>query len=337
MMLQLLTINEYLDISSSLDYSRADIFYLPEYLKVSQFIEPHPIRVAVWRSNQSVIIYPYLLRSIPNQLLADLNIKDMLYDTHSVFEFGGPLCINGESTLKEWEQFNLSWIEYCQSQKIITDTVDLHPFLDSVPNCLFQTFQKNAATAYVNFSEETREVYDIFTPNARRNIKLAQKAFITVSETSNSEFIQGFVKLYYETMRRVGASKYYYFPYIYFEQLLQSMHDKAKLFVAVDIAGEMVGGLILLLHSKFAHYFLGGWNIEFSKQRVNYLLMFSAIQWAKNHGFQIFHLGSGQRSLLDYKMKFANRKRDLNIGFNIYNPGLYSKLLSTIPEDKKMI
>jgi hypothetical protein len=65
--------------------------------------------------------------------------------------------------------------------------------------------------------------------------------------------------------------------------------------------------------------------------------MFSAIQWAKNHGFQIFHLGSGQRSLLDYKMKFANRKRDLNIGFNIYNPGLYSKLLSTIPEDKKMI
>lgn len=335
MRFRILTTEEYIAIGKELDFEGVDIFYLPDYVELCKHIENDSIYVAFYESKNATIVYPFVLKNIFAGYLVNCDINTPLYDTHSIFEYGGPMVLNGNATFQEWINFNRAWKDYCMNKNIITSTIDKHPFLYSMPIALSQICVTSTTVYCVDL---TRDLSTMYSKSVLKNIRKAKRYSISiVDSTSSKDSLTEFLKIYYDTMERVRARSFFFFPFDFFNELQSRLNSKYKLFLAKNAAGESIGGLILLLHSDFVHSFLSGWNNEYKKCKSNYLLFYEAIEWSKRQGYKVFHLGGGSVDLVKFKKQFSNSDSVLKITMNIYNNDIYNILNSNILPEKKYL
>ena len=119
--------------------------------------------------------------------------------------------------------------------------------------------------------------------------------------------IEAFLRLYYQTMRRVGADQSYYFPRDYFSDLRRALDGRLHLCV-VEFGGQIISAGLFAETSDIVQYYLSGSDEEFLAYSPLKTMLDFVRRWAKGRGNRVLHLGGGLSSLFAFKAGFSRAR-----------------------------
>lgn len=103
------------------------------------------------------------------------------------------------------------------------------------------------------------------------------------------------------------------------------------LFNVIDSECEVVCSSIFFQYGDYFHYHLSGRNNK-ADNSANSFLIDRALDFAKNNGAKLFHLGGGRSSdaddsLFRFKKNFSKQILPFYIGKRIHNQAIYSQVV----------
>lgn len=313
------TWNEY-----SSKFSKLDVYFSQKYVTLFASLQEGTPEAVYFENENGKIFYPFVKREI--------DLKPGYFDIITPYGYGGPVLEGDRSViLSFYEQFR----EYCFNNHIITETVGMHPLNE---NELYlkdiMTVDYIRRTAAVDLSPSIEEIRSNYSTNNKRNIRKAIKEGVEISVSNNKNDLEVFIDLYYETMGRNNASNFYYFNRSYFlKQMEETELSKSHLLLA-KYSNQIIGGIMMIEGTEFAHYHLGASKTEFLPLRANNLLFDAMIEFSKAEGAKMLHLGGGLKdgdSLFSFKSSFANSDfYNYCLGKNIINEPIYQELSAVI-------
>ena len=142
----------------------------------------------------------------------------------------------------------------------------------------------------------------------RRLVRKAEAAGIDVRVIAGPDRLDGFAALYGQTMHRLGASSFYFFPEEYWRRLALELGERLVLLEA-RLGERVIGSILCFATPPWLHYHLGATSDEARELGVSHLLIYSAARFGRERGYEQFHLGSGVGavggSLLGFKQRFS--------------------------------
>ena len=129
------------------------------------------------------------------------------YDLETAYGYGGYLVNTGDidfikRALQEYTYF-------CKTNNIVAEFVRFHPFNNFPKDPSFFDFIKHDRNVvYIDLSLEKQ-----YQSSLKRNIRKAEKynlKFFPVPSNEKVKYLNEFMNLYYETMRRKKASRFYF-------------------------------------------------------------------------------------------------------------------------------
>lgn len=189
--------------------------------------------------------------------------------------------------------------------------------------------EKMNSVIYVNLSQTEEELWENYKRNNRKNIKKAMRNNVKIVVDEKFEFLDEFIDIYYKTMKKNNAKKYYFFPKYFFEFIRDSLNKNFVLFISkID---KKIISVELAIHDKGIIYsFLGGTLSEYFPLRANNLLKHKLILWAKEKNIKYYLIGGGYHpgdGIFEYKCSFSkNGIKDFFVGRKIYNIKKYKML-----------
>ena len=163
-------------------------------------------------------------------------------------------------------------------------------FVKVAPRCGFLSALSPRCSYVVDTSDQPEVLWKRLASEARTAVRKAKKLELKVKDSREPEDLQAFFSIYQSTMQRCRLAGFR--DTCSLASLLGDLVDKgrAKLFVTAD-QNRIVGGIVLLLHSQVAHWWIGGSYPESWRMRPNELLLWTAIEWASKSGYHTLDLG----------------------------------------------
>jgi lipopolysaccharide/colanic/teichoic acid biosynthesis glycosyltransferase len=243
-----------------------------------------------------------------------------LEDVISPYGYGGPF---GPT-----DRFWPAYLDWCGERGIVSSFIRFHPLAanhGSAPEGM--ALERLADT--VAWPLQKDDLFESMHRHHRRAVRKAEPAY-DVRVEEGPATLAGFVGLYEETMRRVGADEFYFFAPEYWAALREGLGDRLVLFEAVD--GEGVAASILCFAAApVLNYHLGASAERARSSGATNLVMLAAARWGRERGYTHFHLGGGvggtEDSLWEFKHRFApGNERELWIGKLVHDERTYAEL-----------
>ncbi len=303
------------------------IYFTPSYLSCVQKAEGYPVKVLVAYDDDDFALIPYVWRKI-NDLPFCKDMPEEMIDIITPHEYSGVVTnVDHPERKKRLLSVLYSAIDnLCKENMVVTEFARFDPFITDIP-LMEQHYEVRyiGQNAYINLEQTKEEILSSFNHSAQKNIKTAQRCGLQFNEAGSEGEIDIFIDLYWESMKRLSAQKYFYFNRDYFISLLKEC-DGAGLFMVRDSSGTPVAASILLYHGDTAHHHLTGYDPDALKKRPNDFMIYRLSLWAKKQGIRYMHLGGGAESIRGFKMKFASGTIPYSIGYKIHNMEYYEKL-----------
>jgi hypothetical protein len=139
------------------------------------------------------------------------------------------------------------------------------------------------------------------------------------------------IATYHATMRRVGATGFYFFPADHFHRLRAALDGRAHLAVAL-LDGEVLGGNLFFSHDGIMHTHLQSTR-DGEIRYADKLLYDEVRRWGRDRGNTVHHLGGGvggaADSLFRYKAAFAAGRHRFHTWRVVTDPRAFEKLAGT--------
>jgi Acetyltransferase (GNAT) domain len=166
----------------------------------------------------------------------------------------------------------------------------------------------------LNLSIGEAELHKNLSGNTKRNIKKSVREG-TIVEISNSiSALEDFYKMNCLTRKKHGLPPQ---PKSFFENLFKYVLAPNKGFIAIGkFKGLSIAGAVYLLLGNKAIYKFGASNMEFQNLRANNLVMWEAIKYCKNNGYESFCFGRTEpdnEGLRKFKLGWGTEEQVLNI------------------------
>ncbi|MCC6289819.1 MAG: GNAT family N-acetyltransferase [Chitinophagaceae bacterium] len=243
------------------------------------------------------------------------------FDCTSVYGYCGPVFNKPIEELPDdlFIFFSKQFNAYCRENDIISVFSRLHPIIHQKK--IFQDFgniRDMNKTVSIDLTLSPEEQRKHYRDSSKYEInQLKRKGFI-ITAAENDEEIDSFIDIYYNTMNRVNASKYYYFDRNYFHSFLKNNFFGKTLLLA-KFEGEIAAGAIFTYTDKIMQYHLAGSNEKYIKQTPMKLIIDEARLLGNRLGLQYLHLGGGvggrdDDSLFKFKAGFS----DLYYQFSVW-------------------
>lgn len=173
------------------------------------------------------------------------------------------------------------------------------------------------------------EMLSDFEHKVRKNLKKAMRSNLNVFIENNTNHLDSFINIYYETMNRNSAVKEYYFSEEFFKKICRMTNNFIMVYVALD--DKVIASELILYTKESAYSYLGGTLSEYFSLRPNEILKFEAMKWLKAHGVKKFVLGGGYGTddgIFHYKKSFAPHGIiDFYTGRKVFNGEVYELLV----------
>lgn len=306
-----------------------DIYYEHRYLCMAEDNGEGEASLAVFRSSDGLVLYPFLLREI------DMDGHRSGYkDITSPYGYAGPLVLpsNGGNEVALAKAFRDCMSEYMAGERVVCEFVRFHPLLQNVRlmSALIPV-QHVRETVYVDLRCSAHEIWtSSISSKTRNHIRKAIKVGVRVAERGG-EAIKDFRQLYIQTMDRVRAGSYYYFSDAYFSRLAQIVAEEGVVLEA-SVSDRLVASVVLFASGPFAHYHLSASDPAFRSVPGTDLLLWEGIKWAKERGARYFHLGGGYSgthdTLFRFKAGFSPLRANFHVGRVVVNPEVYEEFVS---------
>jgi hypothetical protein len=235
-------------------------------------------------------------------------------DAITPYGYGGPA---GADAREFWRAYD-AW---CSEQGVVTTFVRFHPLYANARDAPIHV-EALAPTIAWRLGQEDLEAG--MHLNHRRAARKARNAGVRVTAADG---VGDFVPLYEETMRRANAAPFYFFAAEYWQSL-----ERAQL-VRFDaqLGDETVASALCLGSPPWLHYHLGATSDEGRHLGAMTLLFLEAATWARERGYERFHLGGGvggaEDSLHEFKRRFdPGGLVDAAIGKAVHDEDAYASL-----------
>lgn len=301
-----------------------DIFYQPEFLKLeAQNIGgKFEIFVLTQSKKNRIFIYPFIKLGFEGEF------SDYI-DLISPYGYAGPYC-NVNSLFSHGET---EFIKYANTQNVITEFVRYH-FLYNDVSKFSETIENelNRTLVVIDLSKSWDDIWmKEMSMNNRNYVRKLEKEGYLFEINISPSIIEGFVDMYYRTMKQANADKYYYFKKGYFHQLFETLKGKIQLgrIIKHNITYSSV---IFFVSGKILHLYLMSRNLNYPKVPATNLLYTKVAKWAKEQGILHFNIGGGRTnseedSLFRFKKSFSKLTRPFYIGKRIHQKTIYQQLI----------
>ena len=249
------------------------------------------------------------------------------------YGYGGPVATGPEApTERFWELYE----EWCRANGVITTFVRFHPlFANHRSVGPGVTVEPLGGT--VGWRLKERDLFAGMHAAHRGACRRASRARVSVSAQEAPADLAGFAALYEVTMRRVGATGFYLFSEEYWDALA-GLGERLVLFEAEE-GGEVLASALCFATLPWLHYHLGATSERGRALGASNLLFYEAACWARDLGYERFHLGGGvgarEDSLLTFKRRFdpSGDLLEFAVGKAVHDPGAYRELTGRAADD----
>lgn len=271
-----------------------DVYYRRGYLEAAAVAQPGRCAYLYLRHPGGAVVFPCVVRE-----LAEKGIRDA-----TTVAYGGPLALGPSPPV---EEFSVLYEDWCAEQQIVTTFVRFHPLFANhryAPHSLRCERVEDSVTWPLE-----GDLFAGLHRHHRRLIRKAESAGIRVSVTVGPDRLDRFAALYEQTMRRLGATRFYFFSDRYWDRLVQGLAEHILLFDALR-DGDVVASIVCFATHPWLHYHLGASSDEARRLGASHLLLFEAARFGQEEGYEHLHLGSGVGasgdSLLEFKRRFTS-------------------------------
>ncbi|MDL2343600.1 GNAT family N-acetyltransferase [Deinococcus sp. MIMF12] len=158
----------------------------------------------------------------------------------------------------------------------------------------------------VNVTRPAEEQWRHYEHKVRKNVNKAERAGMTAQVSPEFGDLEGFTRVYLDTMRRRGAEQWYHFGRDFFA----AMANLKGSFVVAEVRsreGSLASVELVMQSDRFLYSFLGGTCQEFFADAPNDLLKHAVIAYGRETGREGYVLGGGYTSndgIFRYKRTF---------------------------------
>lgn len=267
----------------------------------------------------SSVLYPLILRDAPGGL------RDVI----SPYGYGGPL-VSGDAPADELAaQFWAYFEEWAREQRVVSEFARLSLFDDVLPHP--GRLRERNPNLVREIEPDREALWAASSSKVRQNARRALRADLTVRFVEDASMIEDFHSVYTGTMERLDSASWYRFDVPFFSALHDGVPDRL-LYVTAERDGRPISIDLMLLGRDTAYYFLGGTEMEASRDRPNDLVKMSVMEWLSDHGYRWYVLGGGLTSgdgLERYKRGFAPKgERMFRTAERVLDAGLYDRLVA---------
>lgn len=299
-----------------------DFYHTSSYSKLEK--EGDPV-LFIYSQEDDFIALPLIIREIPNT---------NLFDCTSVYGYAGPISnldINQTS-----EEFKVSFHEklndFFIKQNIVSVFSRIHPILDNnrFLDGLGEMVNLNKTIA-INLKLTPEEQKRQYRKSNKYEINKLKKNNFEVVEATTKEEQDEFIDIYYETMKKVEASDYYFFSKEYFYEFLNNNCFETKLLLAKK-DGEITAGAIFTITDKIIQYHLAGTKQSYTRDTPMKLILDEARLLGNELKLDYLHLGGGvggsdEDPLFKFKSGFSKDTFQFRIWKYIVNQEKYDELV----------
>jgi GNAT acetyltransferase-like protein len=311
-----------------LDQAEFDIYQTPEYVKLSGAHEDaEPVAFYARRGDDFCLI-PLLLRRVPDPKMSALGWRDAA----SPYGYGGVLLSRNCSQLV-FEEMLRELQATAAASKIVTAFLRMNP-LQTLPLDVLAHYGNLCSQGEVvvaDLSETDENLWRSTRENHRRTIRKLRACEFTVSIDA-WEHYDSFVRIYRETMARLGARPYYMFSHEHFDGLRRDLGDKLHLCTVLSPEGEPAAAALFTSVNGVGHYHLGGTTAGFLKCAPSKLYIDGMLRWSKKNGLRYLNLGGGvsgrKDSLFDFKAGFSPLRMKFTTFRSVLHPPTYEALMA---------
>ncbi len=308
--------NAYLDFFQE---DLKDIYFTEEYVKLYED-QDTKAECFIYREGERIFLFPYLRKRINI-------IEEEWFDFETAYGYGGPLCnVQDRSFIEDaWTELKVLSAE----NRVVAGFVRFHPLLNNhrfVAGGHNVTFDRK--TVSVDLTLTKKQIWEEqIHPKHRNVIRKAEEAGLVYKVDEEFAYLDAFVSMYYNTMKRLNTEEFYFFSDRYFADLKKTLSKNAFLGLVL-LDGRAISSAIFFHYGKFGHYHLSGSLDEYLHCYPNNFLLFNTILYMKERGLRCFHLGGGTdgssaNGLYKFKRRFSKQESDFYIGKIIFNKKIY--------------
>lgn len=289
---------------------RHDFYHLPEYGYL-EYKRTDTIPEAILISEgEKKFFVPYLLRKCNNIVSEEVNSTD-IFDVISPYGYPGILLSEAAINTPGFADAALGMMKQEFSYRgICSAFFRLHPILNESFTEVFQTgtFTSNGATVSVdlrlpNLWTHTRKGH-------RSTINKCKRLGMIAKMVPFPDYLDEFVAIYEETMKRVNATAgYYSFSSEYFTRMNELLGSALHLCI-IEYENQIVCAGLYTECCGIVQSTLGGTRNQFVHLSPGSLETDYARYWAQERGNEFLHLGGGiggstEDSLYIFKSGFS--------------------------------
>lgn len=254
-----------------------DIYFDKNYGKLYEKAEGGKAVCWKYSGEEGQISNQFILRKIPYD-----SGKEEWYDIVTPYGYGGPV-IERISTSKEEliVAYEKAFGEYCRKNRIVSEFVRFHPIINNGAD--FQSIYNSQCirhTVGTNLKAYDDPVTVEFSKKCRKNIRQALNKGVTWKITEIPDRLDGFREIYYSTMDRNNAGKYYYFDDEYFSNCLK-WYKKQLLVVEAIYEKKTIAAGLCFISGNTIHIHLSGTLSEYLYLSPAYILRYAITIFGK--------------------------------------------------------
>lgn len=299
---------------------RYDFFHLAEYHNLDT--SGQAVLFSFEQGDDS-FAFPLILRRIEGTDYCDIT---------SVYGYAGPLQRRSVPCKEVLRNFHEALKNYFTANRIVSAFSRLHPLIpsqDLILEGLGSRPQTNI-TVGIDLTIPAGEQWNHYSHSLKNRINRQRRIGIEVLKASGKEDMDAFIRIYRDTMDRVGAEDSYYYPPDYFYRFAEQIDSELFLakFNGIYICGSLCtfcNGIIEahLSGTSTDHLYLSPLKLIWDEVRLE----------GNKRAMKVFHLGGGfhgrQDSLYDFKSQFSNQRYHFCTWHYIHDAEMY-EVLTTI-------
>jgi hypothetical protein len=278
-----------------------DIYHLPEYAAIVAKHAGEAQALAFYAEDaDAACLIPLVRRPLPPRLEAPATWCDLV----SPYGYPGPLFTHPGDT-ERTQRFWNAFIAKADELGSCSTFIRLHPLLNAEvrERSALSYCRSHGETVSIDLTRTKEEMWCQTRAGHQYDIRRLEKLKFTPVMDDWSLFGE-FVRMYRETMVRIGADPYYHFTSEYFTDLKGALGEDLHLCCVLSPEGRPVAGGLFTGTGGIIQYHLSGSDVEFQRLAPTKSMLHFARLWGKEHGYSVLHLGGGLGSARDALFQF---------------------------------
>lgn len=270
-----------------------EFYHLPGYVQL-EAERMGGIAAALWiGAGENQWLAPVVIRPLPKMQDCELP-QNGWRDAVSPYGYPHPLCVAKAGEQEEFLNRALGLLaEWLSAEKILTLFVRCSPLLELPPlYAVHGRVVEHGPCYWIDLTETAEELHSQLRSRYRSYLNALRREEVEARWIPLQSGLSAFVELYYRTMDRVGAARWYYFEPSYFEGLARLLGDNLRL-CEVHQRGQTLALGLFAFSGGIVQYLFSGVDERLNQPHATKLMMVFVRDWAKAAGERLFHLGGG--------------------------------------------